>query len=410
MQLSDVKLTDPDVFVPGVPPEMFRLLRREAPVYWHPMGRDDGFWAITKHADVRHVSRHPEIFSSARGGIMLRDPREHELAAIQAIMISMDPPRHRQYRNLVNKVFTPRMVELLRPRVAAMVERILDDVAERDEVDFVNEVAAPLPMQVICEMMGVPEEDRRPIYDLSNKLIAFDDPEVQGADLSPADREYQTAAAEMFLYAGKLAEKARQNPGEDLATALLAAEVDGERLSELDFNSFFLLLVVAGNETTRTVTVNGTIALLEHPQQLGVLRRNLQAIPTAVEEMLRYSPPIHHFRRTADRDTEIRGVRIREGDRLLLWYSSANRDEEVFADPDRFDVTRDPNEHLAFGIGEHFCLGANLARLELRMIFEGLLRRLDRVELVAPVRRIRSNFVNGVKEMRVRLTPASAAA
>jgi cholest-4-en-3-one 26-monooxygenase len=213
----------------------------------------------------------------------------------------------------------------------------------------------------------------------------------------------------MFGYGAKLADKARRHPGEDLATALLAAEVDGERLSELDFNSFFLLLAIAGNETTRTVTTNGTIALLEHPEQLAALRRDPGLVPTAVEEMLRWSPPVHYFRRTAMQDAEIRGVKIREGDKLLLWYDAVNRDEDVFVDPDRFDVARDPNEHLAFGIGEHFCLGANLARLELRMIFAGMLARLRAFEIVAPPRRLRSNFINGVKEMRVRFRPASAA-
>jgi len=405
MRLSDVNLTDPDVFVPGVPHEMFSVLRREAPVHWHEGdGRETGFWAITKHADLKHVSRTPEIFSSAEKGIMFRDPPPQELAAIRAIMISMDPPRHRQYRNLVNKVFTPRMIERLHVRVAAMVERIFDAVAERGECDFVEEIAAPLPMQVICEMMGVPDEDRRAIYDLSNRMVGFDDPEMR-EDAAPGGIDYNLASVEMFSYAARLAEKARRHPGDDLATALLAAEVDGERLSELDFNSFFLLLAIAGNETTRTVTTNGTIALLEHGDAIDALRRDPSLVATAVEEMLRWSPPVHYFRRTATADTEIRGVRIRAGDKLLLWYDSANRDEEVFANADRFDVRRDPNEHLAFGIGEHFCLGASLARLELRMIFSGMLRRLRDLEIVSAPRRLRSNFINGVKEMRVRFAP-----
>ena len=411
MQLRDVHLTDPDVFVSGVPHEMFAVLRREAPVFWHDKpGSEGGFWAITKHADVKYISRTPDLFSSAEKGIMLRDPATHELAAIQAIMISMDPPRHRQYRNLVNKVFTPRMVERLRPRVAAMVERIFDRIGERGECDFVEEVAAPLPMQVICEMMGVAEEDRAAVYQLSNRMVAFDDPELRDGGHPVGDHDYHMASAEMFGYAARLADKARREPADDLATALLAAEVDGERLTDLDFNSFFLLLAVAGNETTRTVTTNGTIALLDHPAALAALRADASLIPCAVEEMLRWSPPVHHFRRTATADTEIRGVRIRAGDKLILWYPAVNRDEDVFAEPERFDVRRDPNEHLSFGIGEHFCLGASLARLELQMIFTGLVRRMHDLEITSPPRRLRSNFINGVKEMRVRFRPERAAA
>jgi cholest-4-en-3-one 26-monooxygenase len=403
MQLDDVRLTDPEIFAQAVPHDMFRVLRREAPIFRHPEADGPGFWAITKHADVKHVSRTPELFSSERQGVMLRDPAPHELSAIQAIMISMDPPRHRQYRNLVNKVFTPRMIDRLRPRVETMVERILDAVAEREECDFVSELAAPLPMQVICEMMGVPEEDRAAVYDLSNKMVGFDDPELREGFMPAGEMDYQLASAEMFFYGQKLAAKARSHPGEDLATALLAAEVDGEKLSDLDFNSFFLLLAIAGNETTRTVTTNGMLALIEHPDQRALLESDPSLLPSAVEEMLRWSPPVHHFRRTATSDTEIRGVEIREGDKLLLWYPAANRDEEVFEQPDVFDIRRDPNEHLSFGIGEHFCLGANLARLELRMIFAGLLRRRRRIELAAKPRRLRSNFINGVKEMRVRI-------
>jgi cholest-4-en-3-one 26-monooxygenase len=405
MQLADVRLTDPDIFARGVPHDMFRVLRREAPVFWHDERDGPGFWVLSKHADVKYVSRTPELFSSQRYGTLIRNPLPHELPAIQAIMINMDPPRHRQYRNLVNKVFTPRMVERLRPRVEAIVARITGEVVDREECDFVNDIAGPLPMQVICEMMGVPDEDRPAIYAISNRMIGFDDPEVRGDSLPPGVPDYSLASGEMFLYAAKLAEKARRYPGDDLATALLTAEVDGEKLSELDFNSFFLLLAIAGNETTRTVTTNGMITLLENPAERDLLAADPSLVASAVEEMLRCSPPVHYFRRTALADTEIRGVRIREGDKLSLWYTSINRDEEVFTDPDRFDVRRDPNEHLAFGVGEHFCLGASLARLELRVIFDALIRRLPPMELVAPPRRLRSNFINGVKEMRVRLQP-----
>jgi cholest-4-en-3-one 26-monooxygenase len=404
MRLSDVKLDDPSVFQKEVPHEMFRLLRREAPVHFHQEDDGPGFWVISRYHDLKHVSKHPELFSSQLQGTMLEDPEPDDLPSIQAIMLNMDPPRHRQYRALVNKAFTPRMVRGLEARVEKMVEGIIDGVIEKGECDFVEEIAALLPMQVICEMMGVPEEDRRRIYEIGNEIVFADDPDMQ-QDVRIAHQGYVEASAEMFLYAGKLAEKARKHPGDDLATALLNAEVNGERLSELDFNSFFLLLSIAGNETTRTVTTNGMLALIEHPEQRQRLRGDLSLIPSAVEEILRFAPAVHHFRRTATRDTEIRGQRIRRNDKITLWYPSANRDEEIFEDPDRFDVCRSPNEHLAFGVGEHFCLGANLARMELRQVFKGLVQRLPDLELDAQPRRMRSNFINGVKEMRVRFSP-----
>jgi len=404
MKLSDVKLDDPAVFQRGVPHEAFRLLRREAPVHFHEEEGGPGFWVISRYHDLKYVSKNPEIFSSHVQGTMLRDPEPDDLPSIQAIMINMDPPRHRQYRALVNKAFTPRMMQRLETRVEKMVDGIIDGVVEKGECDFVEEIAALLPMQVICEMMGVPEEDRRRIYELGNQIVFADDPEMQ--EEPAADQQsYTEASAEMFLDAGRLAEKARKHTGDDLATALLQAEVDGERISELDFNSFFLLLSIAGNETTRTVTTNGMLTLIEHPDQREQLRSDPSLIPSGVEEILRFAPAVHHFRRTATRDVEIRGRRIRRNDKVTLWYPSANRDEEVFENPERFDVRRSPNEHLAFGVGEHFCLGANLARMELRQIFKGLVLRLPDLDLAAEPRRVRSNFINGVKEMRVRFSP-----
>jgi cholest-4-en-3-one 26-monooxygenase len=402
MQLSDVNLTDPDIFQRGVPHEMFRLLRRKAPVFWHEEPAGTGFWAITKYADVREVSRNPGIFSSERQGTLLRDPTSHDLPFVQSIMLNMDPPKHRHYRGLVNKAFSRRMVENLRGRVREMVQQIISGVIERGECDFVEDVAALLPMEVICEMMGVPAEDRRRVYEIGNRMVGFDDPDLQpGGEVSPMN-DAEAAAAEMFMYAGKLLEKARRQPGDDLATALINAELDGKKLSESDFNFFFLLLLIAGNETTRTVTTNGMLTLIEHPQALRDLQNDLSLLPLAVEEILRYSPAVHTFRRTATVATELRGQKIRANDKLMLWYPSANRDEEVFEDPDAFDIRRTPNEHLAFGIGEHFCLGANLARLELNEIFRGILTRMHDVQLLAPPRRLRSTFINGVKEMRVR--------
>ncbi|MEE8509113.1 MAG: cytochrome P450 [Myxococcota bacterium] len=410
MQLNDVDLTDADLFQQAVPHDMFRLLRREAPVYWHEENRGRGFWAITKHADLRAISKNPALFSSERGGTLRDDPTPADLPLIRSILINMDPPRHRRYRSLVNKGFTPRMMNRLRPRIQQIVKDIVNGVIERGECNFVEDVAAILPMLVICEMMGVPEEDRRRVYEIGNSLVGSDDPDLQPEDSPRPPDNAQEAFAEMFMYAGKLREKALSHPSDDLATALVNAEIDGERLSESDFNFFFLVLLIAGNETTRTVTTNGIIALLEHPAELAKLEADMSLLNGAVEEILRFTPAVHHFRRQAAADTELRGQKIREDDKLLLWYPSANRDEEVFDRPDTFDIQRSPNDHLAFGIGEHYCLGSSLARLELREIFKGVVGRMHEMEITAPPRRLRSTFINGVKEMQVRFRPGPVVA
>jgi cholest-4-en-3-one 26-monooxygenase len=405
MRLEDVNLVDPDIFQQGTPHEMFRVLRREAPVFWHEEPDGPGFWAITKYDDLKFVSKQPALFSSARQGTLRQDPPPQDLPAIQSIMLNMDPPRHRQYRTLVNQAFTPRMIGNLHGRIRAMVEQIIDDVIERGACDFVEDVAARLPLAVICEMMGVPEEDRRHVYVLGNKMVGIDDPELQsdGKPIVPGDA--MAAFSEMFVYASKLWAIAHERPSDDLATALINAELEGRKLDEMEFNFFFLLLLIAGNETTRTVTSNGMIALLEHPDQLAALRADPGLVPSAVEEILRFAPAVHTFRRTATADTTLRGQTIRENDKLLLWYPSANRDEDVFPDPDTFNIRRSPNEHVAFGFGEHYCLGANLARLELQEIFRGITMRLHDIEMTAPPRRLRSCFINGVKEMQVRFRP-----
>jgi cytochrome P450 len=412
MQLSEVDLVNLDNFEFGAPHDMFKVLREEAPVFRHKGGPGiDDFWCITKHADLKSISKQPELFSSERMATLLSDPAPEALPGLRLIMLNMDPPRHRQYRAIVNKAFTPRMVNDLIPKVRSMVDRIIDRVIEQGECDFVEDLAAPLPMEVICEMVGVPEEDRRHIYEIGNRMVGFDDPELQEGHARPiADEDFGAASAEIFAYAAKLAERTRKNPTNDLASALLAAEVDGQRLTDLEFNSFFMILAIAGNETTRTVTTNGMYDLLTHPDQFRMLRDAPSLLPTAIEEILRFNPAVHTFRRTATADTEIRGVQIKENDKLMIWYPAANRDEEVFENPHTFDITRSPNDHLSFGVGEHFCLGANLARMELRLIFEGLIARFPDFELAAEPRRLRSNFINGVKEMKVRFSPQSKAA
>ena len=400
MQVGDVDLGDPDAFGAGFPHDYFRFLRRECPVAWHEEKDGPGFWVISKYEDLKHVSRNPKLFSSFEGGTNIEDRGPEELPRLRAIMLNMDPPQHVKYRRLVQKGFTPRLIGKQEAHIRELARRIVDAVAPRGECDFVSEVASELPMQVICEMVGVPEEERRRIYDLSNLLIGFDDPEYQ-----KSPDQGMLASIEMFTYASKLAARAKAEPRDDLATALVQGEVDGERLSDLDYNSFFLLLSVAGNETTRNMTTHGIRLLMEHPEERAKILRDFSRVESATEEILRYNPPVMYFRRTALVDTEIRGQKIRKGEKVALYYPSANRDEDVFPGPDRFDVTRTPNDHLAFGIGEHFCLGASLARLELNILFEEVLRRMPDMELAGPIRLLRSNFIDGVKEMRVRYTP-----
>ena len=408
MSLSDIDLTDSHVFQEGTPHHWFKELREKEPVYWHPEEDGAGFWCITKWDDLRHVSRNPLLFSSEVGGTMMRDmeaeqqERAREMGQRFPIMLNMDPPRHVKFRRIVQRSFTPRYVEQQEGHIRDLAVRTVGAVASRGEAEFVGEVAAELPLQVICEMMAVDPDDRKDIFDISNRMIGFDDPELGG---SRDEQAQQTGQMQMFGHAMKVAEKYRDEPGDNLTSKLLHHEVDGEKLNEIEYCAFFLLLCVAGNETTRTVTTNGMKQLIAHPDQLQLLVENPSLIPSAIEEIVRYDPAVHHFRRTAMEDTEIRGKQIRKGDKVVIWYPSANRDEEIFEDPDRFDVARKHNEHLAFGIGEHFCLGANLARLELQLILEQIISRLRNPEHTGPVRRLRSNFINGVKEMQIKFTP-----
>jgi len=400
MNLADIDLTNPDHFLPGTPHHWLKALRAQDPVHWHPEKNGRGFWCITKYEDVKTISRNPLLFSSWLGGTNIEDRDETALTGMRMIMLNMDPPQHVKFRRIVQRGFTPQMVAKQETYLRALARRIVDAVAHKGECEFVEELAAELPLQVICELMGVPQEDRKLIFELSNKLIGFDDPEFQNTE-----EDARNASMQMFGYAMKLAEKYRKEPADNLTTALLLHEIDGEKLNEVEYCSFFLLLLVAGSETTRTVTTNGFKALLEHPEQMRRLVANPALVPQAVEELVRFDPAVHYFRRTATDDTELRGRQIKKGQKLVMWYPSANRDEDIFVDPDRFDVGREDNQHLAFGIGEHFCLGANLARLELVVIFQEMLKRLSNPRLVAPPRRLRSNFVNGVKEMRIAFDP-----
>ena len=401
LSLTDVDLSSPDSFVPGVPFEMFEVMRREAPVYRHPGHDGPDFWAVTKYHDVISVSR-DSTFSSAARSALFAEPDRESLSSLQLMMLNMDPPQHTKLRLLVNKGFTPRMVAVMEDRIRQATIEVLDNVARSGSCDFVTDIAAELPLMVIAEVMGVPVEDRAKVFDWSNRLIGFEDPEyntsMEGA---------QEASMELYAYANELAIERRADPRDDLVSVLLDAEVGGEKLTELEFDLFFLLLAVAGNETTRNAISHGMLGFFDHPDQWQRLLADPSLMPTTVEEVLRWASPVMHFRRTAMKDTEIGGVPIAEGDKVVIWYISANRDEDVFGPTaSTFDIGRTPNEHIAFGGGgPHFCLGANLAKLEIRVMFEELSKRFPDIAIDGGVRRLRSNFINGIKEMPVRFTP-----
>jgi len=397
--IADVDLTDLDTFVQGVPHDQFDMLRAEAPVYFHPETDGAGFWCITRADDLAQVS-HDWQHHSSEWGITLHELPEESLEQQRMMMIIMDPPKHTKLRLLVNKGFTPRMIGRLHDQVREIARDIVASVASRGECDFVVDVAAELPLRVIAEMMGVPQDERHKVFDWSNRLIGSDDPEYA---VSPEDA--MEAAMEMFRYANELAAKKRANPGDDIISVLLTAEVDGERLTDIEFDLFFQLLAVAGNETTRNLISHGMLALLEHPEERAKLLADPALLPSAVDEMLRHASPVMYMRRTARSDTEVRGQTIKAGDKVALWYIAANHDPEVFPDPHRFDVTRDPTEHEAFGGGgPHFCLGTHLAKLEITVMFEELLAAIPDMELAGDVQRLRSNFINGIKHMPVRFS------
>jgi cholest-4-en-3-one 26-monooxygenase len=407
---KQIDLLDRDRFTQGVPHEWFSWLRANDPVHHHPEPGGPGFWVISRHADVVACNRDAATFSSdqSRGGVVgLEGPTEAPPGTEAAgnLMLYMDPPSHTRYRKLVNRGFTPRMIGKLEPHVRDLTVRILDEAIARRECDFVVDVAAELPLEVIAELLGVPSDDRHKLFDWSNRMIGSDDPEYQVSEQSTMD-----AQVEMFLYAQQLASERRADPRDDIVTTLLNAEIDGDSLSDMDFNMFFLLLAVAGNETTRNAIAHGMHAFLEHPEQYERLVAEPQLIDSAIEEILRWATPVMYFRRNAVDDTEVGGRSIRAGEKISLWYISANRDEELFEDPFAFDIGRDPNPHIAFGGGgPHFCLGAQLARLEMRLLFEELIARVPRVEALGPPERLRSNFINGIKHLPVRLAPAPGA-
>ncbi|GBG37275.1 cytochrome P450 [Mycobacterium montefiorense] len=397
---GDVDLANPDTFVNGVPHDALTQLRRTDPVHWQPMAGEPGFWAVLRHADAAHVARHPEIFSSSEGGFVLEDLPPEQLAMMRNMLSAMDPPVHTVHRAALLPHFRARVMAGIEDQVRQICRTVMAEARELREVEFVHDVAAPLPSKVIGELFGLPPEDWDYIHALAGRITSNQEPEFVGAE-----GDARAATIEMAMYGIGLAAVRRQNDRtDDLASVILHTDFGGQPMSDIDFGSFFLQLIIAGNDTTKGMLSSGLLSLVRHPKQLAELRADPSLIPGAVEEIIRYDNPFHCFRRTALSDTELSGTRIAAGDKVAMYYSSANRDEEVFDDPQAFDIHRSPNPHLSFGIAGHFCLGVHLARLEGRVFFEELLDAFRTIDLNGEPVRTRSNLTNMLRLLPVRLT------
>jgi cytochrome P450 len=403
LSLSEIDLNNLDHFVDRDMHEVWRLLRAEAPVFWSEgTSTYPGFWSLTKHEDVLAVSLDPETFISGLGVVLSAPARATANSPVS--MMNIDPPRHVRLRGIVNKPFTPHAIAALEPQIRKFASDILDNVAPYGRCDFVEDIAGRLPLAVICSIMGVPEADWEFIFQQSKRWGGSNDPEYQ---IRAGDRRSTQAQAdrELLKRLVPLLPERHRTPGEDVMSVLAGATLDGQPFTDRDILRFCRVLLQAGNETTRSAIAGGMLALIEHPEEKALLLSDPSLIPIAVEEILRWSSPVLHIARTATRAVQIRGQYIQARQRVVLWYPSANREEEVFPEPYHFDVRRTPNNHLTFGVGEHFCLGAGLARLEIRVLFEELLQRLPDIELDGKVERLRSNFFGGIKHMPVRFTP-----
>jgi cholest-4-en-3-one 26-monooxygenase len=394
--------TDPDLCAQRVPAEELAELRRAAPVWWSQQPRgtggfdDDGYWVVTRHADVLQVSRHSELFSSEANTALIRYAQpvtEESLQMSRLILLNRDPPGHTKLRGIVSRGFTPRAIGSLRQALTDRAERIVAAAAADGTGDFVTDVACELPLQAIAELLGIPQQDRRKIFDWTNQLVGSDDPEYQA--------ETMTAGAELVGYSLQLAEQRRACPRDDIVSTLIQADVDGEALSTEEFGWFMILLAVAGNETTRNAISHGMLALLDHPDQWELFKDQRPA--SAVDEIVRWATPVTVFQRTTLADTTLGGQQIRTGQRVGLFYRSANFDEAVFDHPEEFDILRSPNPHLGFGgMGAHYCLGANLARLEIELIFNAIADAMPSITKAGEVERLRSGWLNGIKRLPVR--------
>jgi cholest-4-en-3-one 26-monooxygenase len=397
--------TDPALWASRVPHEEFATLRRTAPLWWNPQTggvsgyTDDGYWVVTRHADVKDVSRNTTLYSSSMKGSIIRYPdgaTPQEIAATGAPLVNMDAPKHTAHRRVVSRGFTPKAVSSLRQALTGRAHAVVADAATHGSGDFVEQVACELPLQAIAELLGVPPSDRRKLFDWSNQVLNWDDPEY---DVQP-----NQATAELAGYAWNLAEQRRAHPVDDIVTKLVTADIDGEGLASDEFSFFVILLAIAGNETTRNAITHGMKAFVDNPQQWELFKAERPT--TAADEIVRWATPVTAFQRTATEDTELGGVAISKGQRLGLFYSSANFDEDVFDQPFTFNILRDPNPHVAFGgTGAHYCIGANLARLEIELIFNAIADAMPELTQVSEPQRLRSPWINGIKHWHVRYTP-----
>ncbi len=403
-------ITDPDVYRGGVPHATFQRLRDDEPVAWTDERDGSGFWSITRYQDIVACNRDFKTFTS-RHGIRLEEMDEQETEA-RRTMMEMDPPEHTRLRRLVQGGFTRRMVSSYEDAIRLLARAVLDEALPTRRFDLVTDVARQLPMRMLGRLLGAPEQDDGYLVDRGDAMIGNTDPEFTEHVVGESDTEEfrlmpfrSPAGVELFEYAQKLADDRRAHPKDDVVTKLLAPTMDGEPLSDLEFKNFFTLMVAAGNDTTRYSMVGGLVALLERPEELARLQERPELIPSAVEEMLRWTSVTMHFRRTATADVELHGQHIRAGDKVVFWWISGDFDERQFPDPYRFDIARDPNDHLAFGRGgPHRCIGEWLARLEIRVLLEELLPHLDRLTVVGPAQRMRSNFISGIKHLPVEVS------
>lgn len=408
---------DPRVFARGVPHEEFRRLRDTDPVSWQPEPEvlgwpaGPGYWAVTRYGDVRHVLRTPELFSSSLGATQIRDPDPGDLDFIRRMILNMDPPQHNRLRKIVTAAFTRRRLEGLTDQITDRARALLAAVAPHGRCDLPAEVTDDFPLANLSDLLGVPPEDRALLLRWTNRVIGYQDPEhaavVRDAAGRPVNPRSPAMLADMFGYARQLAAHKREHPSGDLMTALATASTGGRPLDDTELEMFFFLLVIAGNDTVRSALPGGLLALVRHPDARRRLTADPGLLDTAIEEMLRWHPPVLSFRRTATRDTELAGTRIRPGDKVVVYHISANYDERAFPDPYTFDITRAPNDHLAFGQGPHLCLGAHFARLQMRIFFTELLALLPGIELDGEPVRLTSNFINGITHLPLRWPPAS---
>jgi len=390
----------------GYPHAAWKMLREEAPLRYFDMGPRPGFWAVVRRTDVVWLSKQPERFLNApRVAVFADSPPPDPSRPNRELLrhlLNMDPPDHAEYRNLASAWFTPRAISRRRPEIERIADDLVDEIADRDEIDFVEDFTAPLTLSVLADMLGVPRSDWRKMFEWTNQIAGSSDPEYQvsGGDSGQQMRE---TLSDVNAYFSEMATERRANPGDDMVSVLANADFRGGEVPPLELLSYFALLLVAGNETTRNAASGGMLALIENPGELEKLGADLSLVPKATEEIVRWTSPVIQFCRTPLEDFEMHGQKIRAGESLCLLYPSANRDAEVFDDPDTFRVDRAPNPHIGFGIGEHFCLGANLARLEIRIALEKLVPRIESVELAGDIERMRSSFLGGVKRMPVRL-------